>query len=125
MRVWPLAVALCVVSCGGDTPTEPAPIAVQGTWNGPVQVTSSSSGSMALTLTETNGTVSGSGTLAASGGSVAVTANGTYVPPTLSLTISAPGFSDLNLTATVGEQQMTGTLNGSGFLNSAVILNRQ
>jgi hypothetical protein len=44
------------------------------------------------------------------------------VPPNLSLTLSTPGFSDMNLTATVGEQSMTGSLNGSGFINSGITL---
>jgi hypothetical protein len=80
---------------------------------------------MTLTLTEATGTVSGSGNLSSSSAAVAVTASGTYSPPSLSLNLSAAGFETVNLSATVGEQTMSGTLNGSGFVNSGITLNRQ
>jgi hypothetical protein len=57
--------------------------------------------------------------------SLAVTASGTYSEPSLSLNLAATGFETVNLTATVGEETMTGMLNGSGFVNSAITLNRQ
>lgn len=98
----------------------------EGSWSGPVHDNSSAAvGTLSLTLSETNGVVTGSGSLNSASNAIAVTASGTYTPPNLSLTMSAPGFSDLNLTATVGKTSMTGTLNGSGFINSSVTLNRQ
>jgi hypothetical protein len=57
--------------------------------------------------------------------SLAVTASGTYSEPSLSLNLAATGFETVNQTATVGEETMTATLNGSGFVNSAITLNRQ
>lgn len=52
----------------------------------------------------------------------ALTVQGTYSSPHLSLTLA---FEDMNLTATVGETDLTGTVNGSGFLNASVTLARQ
>jgi hypothetical protein len=55
---------------------------------------------------------------------VAVTAEGTYATPDLTLTLSAQGFEDVNLSAEVGETSIVGTRNGSGFINSDITLNR-
>jgi hypothetical protein len=78
---------------------------------------------MGLVLSETTGTVSGTGTIAGTT-SIALTVTGTYSAPTVGLTMSSPGYSPMNLTATVSGKSMTGTLNGSGFSNAAITLTK-
>ena len=117
---------MLTAACGGDGSSGPTRVEAEGSWTGSIKDNSGSQvGTLTLTLTETNGSVSGNGNLASSSEALAVTASGTYSPPNLSLNLSAPGFETVNLSATVGEQTMTGTLNGSGFVNSGITLNRQ
>ncbi len=118
-----LACALLLASCGGGDKTGPTPIEVQGTWQG--SLTDGSNATISLTLAETAGTVTGSGNLATSATAIAVTVTGTYAEPHVSLTLAAPGFNNTNLSATVGETSMSGTLNGSGYVNAALTLTRQ
>ena len=110
-------------ACGKDS-TGPARIEVEGQWSGQLQ-SDGGSALLVMTLTETNGTVTGSGNIATGTDAIALDANGTYSPPNVSLTLTAPGFSNMNLTATVGQTQMTGTINGSGFVSASVSLTRQ
>jgi hypothetical protein len=123
MRRLILAAALALTACGGDS--GPARIEAEGQWSGGIQDNGATIGHMTLTLVETSGAVTGSGNLTAGTLGLALTTSGTYAPPSLSLTVSAPGYNDMNLTATVGETSMTGTLNGSGFVNSGITLTRQ
>lgn len=123
------ALAACILvygiaACGGDS-NGPKRIEVEGSWSGTVVDDNGASDGLSLALTETNGSVTGNGTFIAGTTSVAVQASGTYAPPTVSLTISAPSFEPVNLTASVDESKMAGTINGSGFLNAAVNLQRQ
>ena len=98
-------------------------IYVEGTWNG--SFNSGTSAALQMTLQENaSGTVSGNGNLSATS-AIAFTVAGTYVDPNVSLTLSAPGFADLSLSAIVGQTEMRGTLNGSGFVNTAIVLSRQ
>jgi len=116
---------VALAGCGGDS-SGPSKIEAEGSWSGPVKDNSGTAiATMTLTLTETTGTVAGSGNLSGNGVAEAVTVTGTYAEPHLSLALSAQGFSDINLTATVAATQMTGTLNGSGFVSSAITLTRQ
>jgi hypothetical protein len=125
MRQFLMALALALPACGGDS-NEPSRIEAEGQWVGPVHDNDGSTiGQLTLTLSETNGAVTGSGSLTSPSFSNALTVTGTYVPPSLSLTLSAPGFSDMNLTARVGDTSLTGSLNGSGFINSGITLTRQ
>ena len=39
--------------------------------------------------------------------------------------MTASGFEPMNLSGTLGEDEIDGTLNGSGFVNLAVTLTRQ
>lgn len=113
------------LACGGDS-NEPTRIEAEGQWSGPINNNSGTPlGTMVLTLVETAGAVTGSGNVTAGTESLAITTTGTYAPPNLSLTLSAPGFNDMNLTGTVAETALTGTLNGSGFVNAAIALTRQ
>ena len=53
--------------------------AVTGQWNGPIN-TSGGSGSLALTLNEADGNVTGTGTLIVPGDALALTVTGNYAP---------------------------------------------
>lgn len=120
-----LLMLLALAACGGDS-NEPTRIEAEGQWSGGIHDNSGTTvGNMTLTLVETSGAVTGSGSLTAGTLGLALTTTGTYTPPSLSLTVTAPGFENMNLTATVGETTLTGTLNGSGFVNSGITLNRQ
>ena len=78
-----------------------------------------------MDLTETDGAVTGNGTLVTSAGSFPLTITGTYQSPRLALAITTPGFDLVSLVAIVGEQSMTGTIGGGGFSNETVTLGRQ
>jgi hypothetical protein len=125
MRYLLVGLMLCLAGCGGgDGSTEPDEPQVEGQWNGPIN-TDVGSGSLALTLTEGDGTVSGTGTLSVTGDALALTVTGTYVPPNVSLQMTSQGFEPMNLSGEVAEEEIDGTLNGSGFVNIAVTLTRQ
>jgi len=125
MRYLVVGLMLLAAGCGGgDGTTEPNEPEVEGRWNGPIN-TNVGSGSLALTLTETDGTVTGNGTLSVTGDALALTVTGTYAPPNLSLEMTSAGFEAMNLSGEVSEEEIDGTLNGSGFVNIAVTLTRQ
>ncbi len=125
MRYLLLALMFALTACGGDGgSTEPVIPEVTGQWNGPVN-TSGGSGSLALTLNESDGSVTGTGTLSTAGDAIALTITGNYAPPNVSLQMNAAGFEPMNLSGTVTEDEIDGTLNGSGFVNIAVTLARQ
>jgi hypothetical protein len=113
-----VSAVLLASACGGDS--GPAKIEAEGAWSGTLDVAT-----LTMTLVETNGTVTGSGSLSTATDAVAITATGTYTSPSLALTLSAPGFSNIAVQATVGQSSMTGTANGSGFVNASVSLQRQ
>lgn len=120
-----LIAVLLLGACGGDDNTGPARIEVEGTWVGHFATSSGTQVTWSMTLIETNGAVTGSSTLVTAGESIAEQVTGNYVPPTVSLQFHSEGFSDSNLTGTVSQTQLSGTLNGSGFNNVAVTLTRQ
>jgi hypothetical protein len=122
-----LAVATVIaltLGCGNDS-SGPARIEVEGNWSGSFNLTSGTPVTLNMTLTETSGSVSGNGTLVSAGSSIAETISGTYSRPQVSLNFHSEGFSDSNLSGTVGETTITGTLTGSGFQNLAITLTRQ
>ncbi len=125
MRYLLVGLMLLVTGCGGgDGSTQPDDPEVEGQWNGPIN-TDGGSGSLAVTLTETDGTVTGTGTLSVTGDALALSITGTYAPPNVSLQMSAPGYEPMNLSGEVSDEEIDGTLNGSGFVNIAVTLRRQ
>lgn len=124
MRTYLLTlIALTLAACGSDN-NGPARVEVEGAWFGSFPFTGGGNGTLQLTLQETNGQVTGSGSIGFDQ-AVAVTAQGTYSPPAVSLTLSAPGYSNINLTGTVAQTQITGQMNGSGFTATSVTLTRQ
>jgi hypothetical protein len=125
MRYLLAALVLVFAACGGDAgPNEPAVPDVEGQWNGSIN-TNVGSGSLALTLNEAAGNITGTGTLVTSGDALALTVTGNYAPPNVSLQMTSPGFEPMNLSGTVNEEAINGTLNGSGFVSIAVTLHRQ
>ncbi|HEU5303131.1 MAG TPA: hypothetical protein VFU40_00680 [Gemmatimonadales bacterium] len=118
--------ALTLVGCGGGDSSGPSNAPeVTGSWSGQVAASNGQSATLAITVTETGGNVSGSGSLTAGTASLSLGASGTYAPPTLTLTLSAQGFEPMVLTATVEETRLVGVLNGSGFDNRAITMSRQ
>ncbi len=124
MRYLVVGLALLIAACGDGGSTEPDVPDVQGQWNGSFN-TNVGSGTLALTLNEANGNVTGTGTLGTAGDALALTVTGNYAPPNVSLQMTSPGFEPMNLSGTVSEDEIDGTLNGSGFVNIAVTLARQ
>jgi hypothetical protein len=119
-----LSYLLLALGCGGDK-TGPTRIEVEGSWTGHFQFSSGASGTLTMVLTEANGTVTGNGTTVGPGGSISQTISGTYVPPNVLLSLHTEGFEDTNISAVVGETQMTGTMTGSGFNGTSITLTRQ
>jgi hypothetical protein len=119
--------ALVLAACGGgDGITLPATIDAEGTWSGTFPPNDGGQDvSLTMALTETDGAVTGTGTLVTSAGSFPLTITGTYDSPRLALAITTPGFDPVSLVAIVGAQSMTGTIGGGGFSNEIVTLDRQ
>ena len=81
-----------------------------------------------LQLKDGSDGVSGSGTLsgsAISGGSVGVTVNGSESGGTCSLTLSAPPYTHATLSGSESNGTWTAVLNGSGFSDVGVTLQKQ
>lgn len=121
--MWRAVFALLLLStaCSGDN--GPSRIEVEGTWRGTF-TDKGDVGGIQMTLQEANGAVTGAGSLSITD-ALAVTVTGTYSPPHVSLTLSAPGVENVNLSGTVGETTLDGTLNGSGFFGSGLTMHRQ
>ena len=118
------ALMAITLACGGGDGNGPSTPEAEGQWNGPIN-TSSGSGNLALTLNDASGNITGTGTLTFPGDAIALTVTGNYAPPDISLQMTSPGFEPMNLSGTLGDTQIQGVLNGSGFVNIAVTLTRQ
>ena len=107
-------------ACGED-PVSPSNPSLTGGWIG-----TGSGIVINATLSQSGTNVSGSGTFAASGTSVAVTFAGTSVYPNISLNISATTFQDANYTGKfTNDNTHNGKLNGSGFVDLEIIFVRK
>jgi len=121
-----LSMLLLTMATGCDS-SEPEPeptILVAGNYTGTANVDGTAV-TLTLTLAETNNAVTGSGTLRISG-PVSLTATGTHVGNDFNLTLSSSGFEDINFAGTVQSSGsvLSGRLNGSGFDNVAITMNR-
>ena len=115
---WLTAAALVLAACGGGgDSTGPSTRSLAGGWQG-----STGGVTIALTLTSTNGTVSGDGSMTSVAAAIAVVVTGTYADPAVSLTLVAQGYQPLSFTGTRAGGQITGTLNGSGFNSVPITL---
>ena len=124
-----LLMALVSVGCdsGGDDDDPPPPVEVQllqGSYDGTANV-GGLAVTLELTLAENMNTVSGSGTLRGSE-VLSLSVSGTRVNNNFNLTLSNNNFEDLNFAGTVNGSGsvITGDLNGSGFNNVSITLNR-
>jgi hypothetical protein len=112
---------IALVACGDSTGPK---VEVSGRWNGSVggQV-------VQLTLLESNGTVSGNGTISGTSvGTQAVTVAGVFTNPDFSLTLTPSTARAISFQGKYnGSQpaQLVGTFQGSGFTGEQVILNKQ
>ena len=126
VRLLALLPLFTMLACGesGVAPEpEPDPT-VTGSWI----TTSLGSPNLLITMSEqANGSVIGNGTIEWSADTRAFTiSSGVHVFPNLSLTLSATGFEDLNLTGhvspTFSSTLISAKLNGSGFDNVSIQL---
>ena len=119
-----LAALSLAATCGGSQAAAPAPTTLDGAYIGTV-----GPHTLRMTLVETSGVVNGVGTLTGIAGDAngvrALTINGTYVAPTLSLVMTTPGVSALGLAATGSLTQFSATLSGYGVPTTAFPLLRQ
>jgi hypothetical protein len=113
---------MLLVGCGGAG-TEPKPT-IAGTWTGNV-ITANSSSSVTLTLQQSGTSLTGNGAWIGTTGTAALTVSGTFTAPSMSLTIGSPVYDPINFPGTISGRMMTGTMNGSGFVNTSVTLTRQ
>jgi hypothetical protein len=115
--------ALPLAGCGGDS-TAPSNEVLTGTWSGTVQA-SQTTVTLTMTITETNGAVTGTGQFNGGGAGLPVTVSGTFTSPNADLAITAEGFAASTVKGTVSGTQMKATLNGSGFVNQPITMQRQ
>jgi hypothetical protein len=116
-----MAAMVCAVFVAAGCSSSTAPkVTVAGTWSG---VTATQV--LTVTLVESAGTVSGSGTLTNTpAGTLAETVSGSFVGSTVSLALTSGLHPAVNLTGTVAGNTMTGALQGSGFTGDAIVLTR-
>lgn len=107
----------------GDSTTEPEPDpVVTGSWSG-----TSQGATLNLTLSEgVGGAVSGSGNIVGSDNIALTVRQGTHSYPNLSLVLGAQGYEDMNFAGRLlSEDEIAGTLNGSGFDDFNLNLTRE
>ncbi len=117
-----LVALLIVAGCGShSSPAAPERAAgLTGAWSG-----SGSGLTMSLALTESGSQFSGTGYMSG-GGSLACSVAGTYVEPNISMTIHVTGYEDSNFTGRFSDANtISGKMNGSGFVDEAVVFVRQ
>jgi hypothetical protein len=102
------------------------PPAFTGTWTG-ATASGGTAFNVTMTTTEANGQISGSGLFTVgSAGGIAFTVTGSHAHPQVSLTIGSSGAQDANFSGRfTSDRVVDGTLNGSGFVNVPLILQRQ
>lgn len=111
-RLFAVFVLAASLGCGSDIlgPVQ----TVDGHWSG-----LQNGYSMGLSLTQSGTTVTGQADFAGVGGAASGTVQGTFVYPTLDITIVLPGLQDVSYKGTLSSSQakILGQLNGSGFTN--------
>lgn len=117
-----LAVMVFAAACGDSgTGSEPRKFSTTGRWTGTASQTT-----VTVTLNENSGNITGSGNVTGGGESLAVNVTGTNAANAISMTLTAAGFQPVNFTGNItSATSMNGTLNGSGFENFALTLNKQ
>lgn len=117
-----IALVFSLTACGGDSPAAPPPPppTMSGGWTG-----TSGGITFAFTLSESTGSITGSGNMSNGADAIALTVAGTSAHPSVSMTWSAPGYQPINFQGTRSGNSVMGAMNGSGFVNSALTLNAQ
>jgi hypothetical protein len=115
---------LALIGCGDGGGNEPDGSSAEGAWAGTI-TGDAQEGNLEWTLQDMDGEISGTGSLSTATASVALTIEGTFSSPNLTLTIIPEGVEDFSFFGTVGEESMKGRLNGAGFINRTVTLDRQ
>jgi hypothetical protein len=114
-----LLLGMLLTACGGST--SPQPLTVDGNWMG-----TAGGQTLSISLTSSGQSVSGSGTIAPAGSaSYPVTISGTFVVPTLAVAMTSAQHPSTSLTATLGGGVLSGALNGNGFADAVIVLNKQ
>lgn len=120
-----LTLTLALAFAGCSDSTAPARSALAGNWVGSTMGAATES-TLNVTISERDQRVSGNGNLVTGNNSLAVTVEGTYVHPRLSLTIRAAGYNEMDYTAElVSGNSITGHLRGSGFVGEQLVIRRQ
>ena len=118
-----VVVLIAAFGCGDSMGPPPS---FTGTWAG-TTAAGGTAFTVTMTTTESNGQISGSGvfTVGSTGG-VAFTVTGTHSDPQVSITIVSTGVQDANFSGRfTSERSVDGTLNGSGFVNVPLTLQKQ
>lgn len=116
------ATLLGLAGCGGDG-TGPSEPVLTGEWAGTISAAGGTA-DIAMSLSEINGKVSGTGELTGAD-TVSLAISGTHRQQQVSLTISSEGFAPIQFVGAADHGTMTGTLNGSGFVDIDITIARQ
>lgn len=119
-----VAIAVLVSSCSKDDPTAPLPLppppSTAGSWFGSI-VEGTNVASIQLNLSQDIVLINGVGSL--SGLELSVSGQNSY--PGVTLLFSSPGYEPFTFAGQfVSLKKLTGIINGSGFIDATVILNR-
>ncbi len=111
-------------SCSKDDPTAapplPLPPSTAGSWSGTL-TSGGRTGSVSLNFTQSLTRISGSGML----GTFTMTVNGEAHYPELQFTCTVPTYAPFVFTGTfTSPTTISGTVNGSGFINAVVELTK-
>ena len=106
------------LACGDSTAPR---LTVDGTWQG-----TAGADTVTITLATSGQSVSGSGTIAVAGAAAyPVTVAGTFVVPTLAVTLTAAQHPALSLATTLGNGTMAGALDGGAYVDVVIVLRRK
>ena len=122
-----ITTATAGLKCGDgalDEAVGPSTKSLTGTWQGPIE-----SLTLRLVLTDTKGTVTGTGTMTQDGVPFTLSIGGTSSDGTFTLEIAEAEHAPFTYTGSVegtgSASKMTGVGNGSGFTNQPITLTRQ
>ena len=116
-----LVLALCILLAGCDV-LGPGDKELDGRWSGHIE-SDGSTIAVSVDIDENSEReILGSGSI----GSHSVMVDGSRTGDRVALTLSAPTFNDMSYIATLdGDDELTGTVSGSGFSGETLILRRR